>query len=161
MLMGPSDMSLSHLSLWRATISCGGGERAMARYIRHHSIARYVSCRRELPGGLRRRLPLIGDREVHWVPEESRARRGRLGYHAAAANDVAARRTQADDVDRSRRIEDDTIGGLSLLDPVLILDSQRPRTTFGREAEHLGDLIAAAHVGEMQREMSGIDEVGL
>src|SRR5581483_6340503 len=64
-------------------------------------------------------------REGHRLAEERRARGRRLGDDAAAADHPPARRMQAHYLERARRVVDDEVGLLSLLEAVLVLDPQR------------------------------------
>src|SRR4029078_9248803 len=92
---------------------------------------------------------------------EQRVRRLRLGDAATTSDHPAAHRLKAEYLDGRLRVEDDEVRRLSLLDPVLVLDAEGLRPAPGRAGEHLGDLVKAAHVCEMEREVRGVDEIGL
>ena len=107
-----------------------------------------------------RRPTIMRRRERHRLAEQRRACGRRLGDDAAAPDHPAPRRMQPQHLERARRVVDDEVGGLALLDPVLVLDAERARAALGRAAEHLRDLLEPAHVREVQRERRGLDHVG-
>src|SRR4051812_22647595 len=71
-----------------------------------------------------------GRSEGHRLAEQRRLRRRRLGDDLAAADHVAARRVQPQHLEGARRVEDDEVRRLALLEPVLVLDAERARAAL-------------------------------